>query len=72
MPKLSRKASKNAKRTRMREEMDKFKSGTLHSGSKSGPIVSDRQQAIAIGLHQSGQSRKVGRKKGRRKGMRKR
>jgi hypothetical protein len=31
-------------------EMRKFKSGSLHSGSPSGPIVRNRRQAIAIGL----------------------
>jgi len=66
MPKLSRKAGKKAKRARMGEEMHKFKHGTLHSGSKKGPIVQSRKQAIAIGLHQSGQS-KYGRKGRRRK-----
>jgi hypothetical protein len=30
--------------------MGEFKSGDLHSGSKSGPVVKDRKQAIAIGL----------------------
>lgn len=28
--------------------LHKFKKGTLHSGSKSGPPVNDRKQAIAI------------------------
>lgn len=30
------------------EVMHKFKHGSLHSGSKSGPKVKNRQQAIAI------------------------
>ena len=30
--------------------MSEFKSGNLRSGSKSGPPVTNRQQAIAIGL----------------------
>lgn len=30
--------------------MSKFKRGQLHSGSKTGPIVQKRDQAIAIGL----------------------
>lgn len=30
------------------EVMDKWKQGNLHSGSKSGPKVRDRKQAIAI------------------------
>lgn len=59
MPVLGPGASKKAKRERMREEMHKFKRGELHSGSKTGPIVTDRDQAIAIGLHESGQSRKA-------------
>jgi Family of unknown function (DUF6496) len=68
MPKLSKKASKKAKRQRMHEEMHKFKHGTLHSGSKKGPIVKSREQAIAIGLSESGQSkRKVGKARGRHK-----
>jgi hypothetical protein len=39
-------------------EMHKFKHGTLHSGSKHGPLVKSRKQAIAIALSESGQSRK--------------
>lgn len=30
--------------------MGKFKKGDLHSGSKSGPVVKSRKQAIAIML----------------------
>jgi len=30
--------------------MHEFKHGELHSGSKKGPIVKNRKQAIAIGL----------------------
>lgn len=30
--------------------MHKFKSGDLHSGGPSGPVVKNRQQAIAIML----------------------
>lgn len=36
----------------MRETMGEFKRGTLHSGSKTGPLVRSRKQAIAIGLSQ--------------------
>lgn len=32
--------------------MEEFKAGTLHSGSKTGPKVKSRAQAIAIGLSQ--------------------
>jgi hypothetical protein len=58
MPKLTPDASKSSKRERMKTEMDKFKRGDLHSGSKTGPVVESRKQAIAIGLSESGQSKK--------------
>jgi len=32
------------------EVFGKFKHGTLHSGSKKGPIVHSRKQAIAIAM----------------------
>jgi len=34
----------------MKGVMDEWKSGELHSGSKTGPVVKNRKQAIAIGL----------------------
>lgn len=33
--------------------MHEFKHGKLHSGSKKGPLVKDRDQAIAIALDQA-------------------
>lgn len=42
---------------KMHKVMKKFKKKTLHSGSKKGPVVKDRDQAIAIGLSESGQSK---------------
>lgn len=56
MPRLKKKASKKAKKKRMQEEMHKFKHGQLRSSS--GDKVTDRKQANAIGLSESGQSRK--------------
>ncbi len=58
MPVVKRSAPKRVKGKRMKDEMEKFKEGTLHSGSKTGPIVSDPKQAIAISLSVSGQSKK--------------
>ena len=43
--------------------MHEFKAGDLHSGSKKGPVVTSRQQAIAIGI--SEQKKAGGRKAGR-------
>lgn len=51
----------------MAEEMGKFKKDELHSGSKTGRVVKSRKQAIAIGLSESGQSRKSRKKKARTK-----
>ena len=44
-------------------EMEHFKEGEMHSGSKSGPVVTNPKQAIAIGLSMSGQSKKKMKKK---------
>jgi uncharacterized protein DUF6496 len=46
-----------AKKGKMQQVMGEFKRGTLHSGSKRGPKVKSRAQAIAIAMKQSGQSR---------------
>lgn len=41
------------KRTdKVSKTMHEFKHGTLHSGSKKGPKVKSRKQAIAIALSQ--------------------
>jgi Family of unknown function (DUF6496) len=37
--------------------MKEYKSGELHSGSKSGPAVTSRKQAIAIALSEAGMSK---------------
>ena len=34
--------------------LHEYKHGTLHSGSKHGPVVKSRAQAIAIALHEKG------------------
>lgn len=36
----------------MKATMHEFKEGKLHSGSKTGPKVKSRKQAIAIGLNE--------------------
>lgn len=62
MPKRKPK-TKKGKAAKMEKVMREFKMGSLHSGSKKGPKVKSRAQAIAIGMKQSGQSRKGGKKK---------
>jgi len=55
--------TKAGKQAKVKKVMDEWKGGTLHSGSKKGPVVRSQRQAVAIALSQSGQSR--GRKRKR-------
>lgn len=52
--------TKAQKQNVVKTEMTKFKGGDLHSGSKSGPVVTNPKQAIAISLSESGQSKPKG------------
>ena len=38
--------------------MKEFKTGKLHTGSKKGPVVASKKQAIAIALSEAGMSKK--------------
>lgn len=48
----------------MKKTMEEFKKHKLHSGSKKGPKVKSRAQAIAIGLAEERRGKK-GKKKGK-------
>lgn len=39
--------------------MDEWKGGTLHSGSKKGPVVTSHKQAVAIALSEQRQQGKA-------------
>ena len=42
--------------------MREFKAGKLHSGSKKGPKVTSKKQAIAIALSEAKMTKKKGKK----------
>jgi hypothetical protein len=56
-----KKPSKASKK--VQKVMHEFKTGTLHSGSKKGPVVKSRKQAVAIAMSEAGM--KKSKKKGK-------
>jgi hypothetical protein len=46
------------KKTKTQKVMGEFKRGTLHSGSKKGPVVKSRKQAVAIALSEQRRARR--------------
>ena len=51
-----KKPTKAAKKTA--KVMHEFKTGTLHSGSKKGPVVTSKKQAVAIALSEAKKAKK--------------
>ena len=43
---------------KVKKVMQEYKHGDLHSGSKEGPKVKSRKQAVAIALSEAGKSKK--------------
>lgn len=58
MPLPASNKTKAGKRENAAFIMHEFKGHRLHSGSTKGPVVTDRAQAEAIMLSQTGQSKK--------------
>lgn len=43
-------------KNKVKKVMKEYKGEKLHSGSKNGPVVKSRKQAIAIEIHEAGHS----------------
>ncbi len=41
------------KKKKIKKVMEEYKEGSLHSGSKKGPLVTNPKQAIAIAISES-------------------
>ena len=55
---MKKPTTKKGKVAKMGKVMKEFKAGTLHTGSKKGPVVKSPKQAIAIALSEAGMSKK--------------
>jgi hypothetical protein len=54
--------TKAGKMAKVGKVMHEYKAGELHSGSKKGPEVTSKKQAVAIALSEAGMSRKTKKK----------
>ena len=55
---MASKKTKKKAAAKVTKVMHEWKTGTLHSGSKKGPKVTSRKQAIAIALSEAGKAKK--------------
>jgi hypothetical protein len=46
------------KQKKIKKVMEEFKEHELHSGSKKGPVVKDRKQAVAIAMSEARKQKK--------------
>lgn len=56
---MGKKTSTNTpkRKAKVKKVMGEFKRGELHSGSKTGPKVKSRKQAVAVALNQARKER---------------
>lgn len=50
--------SKSKKNKKIKKVMEEYEHGALRSGSKSGPVVTNPRQALAIGYSEARKSKK--------------
>ena len=58
---MAKKATKGAKK--VGKVMHEYKEGSLHSGSKKGPTVTSKSQALAIALSEGRKASRKGKRK---------
>lgn len=51
--------SKKKAAKKVAKVMHEFKGGKLHSGSKKGPVVKSRKQAVAIAMSEAGMKKET-------------
>ncbi len=49
---------KSLKKKKVKKVMKEFEKGELHSGSKKGPVVEKKPQAVAIAMSEAKMSKK--------------
>ena len=61
MPRQARRQARKEtpQQAKIHKTMHEFKHGTLRSGSKKGPKVTKRKQAVAIALNQARREKKL-------------
>lgn len=52
-PSMMKKTIRGKSANKVSKVMHEWKEGSLHSGSKKGPVVKSRRQAIAIGMSEA-------------------
>jgi hypothetical protein len=50
--------AKKVNKGKVEKVMGEYKAGKLHSGSKKGPVVKSKKQAVAIAMSESGMAKK--------------
>ena len=51
-------AKKSKGKGKVEKVMKEYSEGKLHSGSKKGPVVKSKKQAVAIAMSEAGMSKK--------------